>query len=79
MDRYFFVYNIKPGTKTDKVQEFFKKYGKVLAVKVIRGGTEGNLLAFIKFETPVDAQKCYDNLNGSESMGNKINIIRVSF
>ena len=75
--RYLWVSGIPDGTKTSQLEELFLQYGKVLAIKIIRGGSDSTLLGFVKLETMEQAQKCMDKLNRIEFRGNKIELHKV--
>ena len=75
--RYLWVSGIPDGTKTGQLEELFGEHGKVLAIKIIRGGNDGSLLGFVKLETYEQAQKCMEKLNKTEFRGNKIELLKV--
>lgn len=75
--RYLWVSGIPDGTKTTQLEEVFSHHGKVLAIKIIRGGTDSTLLGFVKLETVEQAQKCLEKLNKTEFRGNKIELLKV--
>lgn len=74
--RYLWVSGIPDGTKTSQLEELFLQYGKVLAIKIIRGGSDSTLLGFVKLETIEQAQKCMEKLNRTEFRGNKIELLK---
>ncbi len=75
--RYFWVSGIPDGTKTGQLEEVFLQFGKVLAIKIIRGGTDSTLLGFVKMESAEQAQKCMEKLNRTMFRGNKIELLKV--
>lgn len=52
------------------------EFGKVLAIKIIRGGAS-SLLGFVKLETVEQAQKCMEKLDKTEFRGNQIELFKV--
>ncbi|KAJ6224512.1 hypothetical protein RDWZM_003057 [Blomia tropicalis] len=74
--RYLWVSGIPDGTKTSQLEELFLQHGKVLAIKIIRGGNDSTLLGFVKLETVEQAQKCMEKLHKTEFRGNKIELFR---
>lgn len=74
--RYFWVSGIPDGTKTGQLEEVFLQFGKVLAIKIIRGGTDSTLLGFVKMESAEQAQKCMEKLNRTMFRGNKIELLK---
>nr|XP_027205837.1 scaffold attachment factor B1-like isoform X2 [Dermatophagoides pteronyssinus] len=73
--RYLWVSGVPVGTKSTQLEEIFAKHGKVLAIKIIRGGNN-SLLGFVKLESHDQAQRCLDKLNKTEFRGSKIELFK---
>lgn len=51
----------------DKLKEFFSKYGTVVSAKLMTGDDgKGRGFGFVSFESPEEAEKACDELNGKE-------------
>ncbi len=69
-----FVTKLNPATSEDDLFDLFKRYGRVISVKLVTDRDSGlsKGIAYIDMEDEMEARSAIDALNGSEFQGNLI-------
>ncbi|MFC2091701.1 RNA recognition motif domain-containing protein, partial [Elusimicrobiota bacterium] len=71
-----YVGNLSYSVTEDKLRELFSKYGQIKEAVVIKDKQTDRSkgFGFVEFETPEEARKAADDLNGTEHEGRSLKV-----
>lgn len=79
MKRKLYVGNLPFKATTEELQQLFETMGKVSSVKIIYDRDSGRSkgFGFVEMETPEDAQKALEELDGNEALGRNLKLMEA--
>lgn len=76
MSSKLYVGNLSFKAREEDLNELFGQYGTVTSAKVITDRETGRSrgFGFVEYETPEEAQKAIEELDGKESLGRNLRV-----